>query len=357
MGRNGSGKSSLLWALQGAGRRRAGAVDVGGADPAGPRRRRRRRRWWGWCRRPPPTCSTSRPSAEECARPTGAAADRRLPRARSTGWCPASTATTTRATSPRASGSRSRSPSCSPPRRRWCCSTSRPAASTTPPRRALAAMLRDARRRRATRVLVATHDVEFVAAGRRPTWSCWPRARSSPTGPIRRGASRQSPAFAPQVTKVLGAAAGCASTRCAAALRPAVTPRGTTARGDPRCARAPPSVLARGVAGRADDARAGRCCVRVAGDSARVDPPFLFLAAAAGGDRGRAGRGERGRHGPAGAGHARRAVAPSTPSCAALAPGTGRHRAGLLPADPRPAGSSARASASCSAAPRCSPRR
>jgi energy-coupling factor transport system ATP-binding protein len=33
MGRNGSGKSSLLWALQGSGPRQAGSVDVGGADP------------------------------------------------------------------------------------------------------------------------------------------------------------------------------------------------------------------------------------------------------------------------------------------------------------------------------------
>jgi energy-coupling factor transport system ATP-binding protein len=34
MGRNGSGKSSLIWALQGSGRRRAGTVTVGGDDPA-----------------------------------------------------------------------------------------------------------------------------------------------------------------------------------------------------------------------------------------------------------------------------------------------------------------------------------
>ena len=34
MGRNGSGKSSLLWALQGAGARQAGRVDVGGFDPS-----------------------------------------------------------------------------------------------------------------------------------------------------------------------------------------------------------------------------------------------------------------------------------------------------------------------------------
>jgi energy-coupling factor transporter ATP-binding protein EcfA2 len=33
MGRNGSGKSSLLWALQGSGRRQSGTVDVGGTDP------------------------------------------------------------------------------------------------------------------------------------------------------------------------------------------------------------------------------------------------------------------------------------------------------------------------------------
>jgi energy-coupling factor transport system ATP-binding protein len=35
MGRNGAGKSSLLWSLQGAGRRTAGTVDVRGVDPAG----------------------------------------------------------------------------------------------------------------------------------------------------------------------------------------------------------------------------------------------------------------------------------------------------------------------------------
>jgi energy-coupling factor transport system ATP-binding protein len=33
MGRNGSGKSSLLWALQGSGPRQSGTVDVGGVDP------------------------------------------------------------------------------------------------------------------------------------------------------------------------------------------------------------------------------------------------------------------------------------------------------------------------------------
>jgi energy-coupling factor transport system ATP-binding protein len=44
MGRNGSGKSSLIWALQGSGRRRSGQVSVDGADPAAlsPARRRAR---------------------------------------------------------------------------------------------------------------------------------------------------------------------------------------------------------------------------------------------------------------------------------------------------------------------------
>lgn len=47
MGRNGAGKSSLLWALQGSGRRAAGSVRVGpglDADPAGLDARERRRR-------------------------------------------------------------------------------------------------------------------------------------------------------------------------------------------------------------------------------------------------------------------------------------------------------------------------
>ncbi len=34
MGRNGSGKSSLIWALQGSGKRRSGTINVGGEDPA-----------------------------------------------------------------------------------------------------------------------------------------------------------------------------------------------------------------------------------------------------------------------------------------------------------------------------------
>jgi energy-coupling factor transporter ATP-binding protein EcfA2 len=43
MGRNGSGKSSLLWALQGSGPRQGGSVDVGGVDPRALSRSRARR--------------------------------------------------------------------------------------------------------------------------------------------------------------------------------------------------------------------------------------------------------------------------------------------------------------------------
>jgi energy-coupling factor transporter ATP-binding protein EcfA2 len=42
MGRNGAGKSSLLWALQGAGARRSGTVDIEGTDPADVKPVRRR---------------------------------------------------------------------------------------------------------------------------------------------------------------------------------------------------------------------------------------------------------------------------------------------------------------------------
>ena len=44
MGRNGSGKSTLLWALQGSGRRTGGSVSVGGLDPASMSRREAARR-------------------------------------------------------------------------------------------------------------------------------------------------------------------------------------------------------------------------------------------------------------------------------------------------------------------------
>ena len=81
MGRNGSGKSSLLWALQGSGPRHGGQC----------RRGRRRSRaasaaaapahWSAWCRRPRPTCSTWTRWAPNSPRPTGSPAPAPAPRA------------------------------------------------------------------------------------------------------------------------------------------------------------------------------------------------------------------------------------------------------------------------------------
>ena len=72
MGRNGSGKSSLIWALQGrpgsaSGRRSPSPAPTrpSSAPPSGVRTS-------GWCRRPPPTCSTSRPSPTSARPPTPA---------------------------------------------------------------------------------------------------------------------------------------------------------------------------------------------------------------------------------------------------------------------------------------------
>ncbi len=112
MGRNGSGKSSLIWALQGSGKRRSGRW----TSAATTRRRSRPPsgvRTSGWSRRPPPTCSTSSRSPTSAPPPTRVPRPVPAPAAPcSTGSLPASTPTSTRATCPRASGSRSPSRSC-----------------------------------------------------------------------------------------------------------------------------------------------------------------------------------------------------------------------------------------------------
>ena len=88
-----------------------------------------------------------------------------------------------------------------PPRRRWCCSTSRPAAWTTRPRRRLAAIARASWPPTGTRR--GRHPRRRVRRRASPTgWSCSPTARSSPTARPREVRGR-SPAFAPQVAKIL----------------------------------------------------------------------------------------------------------------------------------------------------------
>ena len=108
MGRNGSGKSSLLWALQGSGPRQGGTVDVGGQDPkklaaaAGPRAGRPGAADAGRPALPGHGGGRARPGRPRVrpAEPDGAREHPRPARAR------ASPTTSTRATCPRASGCR-----------------------------------------------------------------------------------------------------------------------------------------------------------------------------------------------------------------------------------------------------------
>ena len=83
MGRNGSGKSSLLWALQGSGPRQSGTVDVGGVDPRS-LAPAKARGWSASCPRPRPTSSTSTPWPRSATRPTGS---RPTPRRSAPGRC------------------------------------------------------------------------------------------------------------------------------------------------------------------------------------------------------------------------------------------------------------------------------
>ena len=197
MGRNGSGKSTLLWTLQGSRERRAGRVEVSGTDPA-----RRRRPCAvpssGWCRRPPPTCSTSRPSPRSAWPPTAA---RGRPASSSTGWCP----TIPDDTHPRDLSEGQRLALAlvvvlvgAPP----VLLLDEPTRGLDYPAKAeLAAVLRvladDGHA-----VMVATHDVEFaaVAADQVVVLAEGEVVSDGPT----REVLAASPAFAPQVTKILG---------------------------------------------------------------------------------------------------------------------------------------------------------
>ena len=201
MGRNGSGKS--VAAVGAAGQRsprRAGRSGSAALDPARLDAGRPARRWSGWCRRTPPTCSTSRRSPRSAPRPTAAAATA----ARSwTGWCPGIPDDA----HPRdlSEGQRlalalalvlvCRAPAS-------CSSTSRPAASTTPPSACWPRILR-ALAAEGHAVLVATHDVEFVAQVADDV-VVLAEGEVVSSGPVRRVVA-ESPSFAPQVTKVLGA--------------------------------------------------------------------------------------------------------------------------------------------------------
>ena len=196
MGRNGSGKSSLLWALQGSGKRSGGTValtvadgNAGSAghphavDPAGstPVTRRGSSRSF---RRHQPTCSTSEPSRPSAPRPI----DRRRPRwdrggapGAARAGCRAGTASPRPVGGPTA-GARAGCPACGLPRH--------PASRRADARprlfrkRRLCAVVKE-RAEAGTSVLLSTHDVEF-AARVADRVSSWRVARSSPTAPRRR---------------------------------------------------------------------------------------------------------------------------------------------------------------------------
>ncbi len=82
-----------------------------------------------------------------------------------------------------------------------CCSTSPPAAWTTPPSGCWPACCAASPPRGAR--CWSPRTTSSSSPWPPTTWSCWPTARSCRRGPVRRVVA-ESPAFAPQVTKVLG---------------------------------------------------------------------------------------------------------------------------------------------------------
>ena len=160
------GKSSLLWALQGrAGGESRAASTVGGRRPGRSCRPPSAGRSSGWSRRPPPTCSTWRPSARSAPTPTATPAPSRatargildrLAPGIDGGDHPRDLSEGQRLRA--GAGGRARGAPAGGAARR-----ADPRPGLRRPRRALAALLRGlAAAGRA--VLVATHDVEFVAA-------------------------------------------------------------------------------------------------------------------------------------------------------------------------------------------------
>ncbi len=194
MGRNGAGKSTLLWTLQGTRRRRAGRVRVDGADPAALDAAGRR----GLVGLLPQTASDLlylESVAEECA--AGGAGARAIldrlvpgipddqhPRDLSEGQRLALALALVLAPAPRVV-------LLDEPTRGLDYAA----------KAALAAILRDLARR-GHAVLVATHDVEFVATAADEV-VVLAEGEVVSSGPTRRVVA-ESPAFAPQVTKVLG---------------------------------------------------------------------------------------------------------------------------------------------------------
>ena len=198
MGRNGSGKSSLLWALQGSGRRSAGLVAVDGTDPAalGPSQRR------GLVGLVPQNAADLlylETVAEECAAADGGSGacreildglvpgipDDQHPRDLSEGQRLALALAIVLASRPR------------------LLLLDEPTRGLDyAAKHVLSGILRGLAGQGHT-VLVATHDVEFVAQAADDV-VVLAEGEVVSSGPVRRVVA-ESPSFAPQVTKVLGA--------------------------------------------------------------------------------------------------------------------------------------------------------
>ena len=204
MGRNGSGKSSLLWAIQGSGKRQGGPGRRSTARTRVALGARRPARLVGLVPQTPADLLYLETVGAEldAGRPRVRTPTRlRRPASCSTGSRPASPTTSTRATCPRASGSRSCSPSSCAPPRPSCCSTSRPAASTTTAKRAAHRASSTTSPAEGRAVVISTHDVEFVAraADRVVVMADGDIVADGPTADV----VVASPAFAPQVAKIL----------------------------------------------------------------------------------------------------------------------------------------------------------
>ena len=195
MGRNGSGKSSLLWALQGSGKRRGGMVSVDGRDPAA-LDDAERRTLVGLVPQNAADLLYLETVADELADERGD----RPPS--SSGWCPGIDGDT--------------HPRDLSEGQRLALALTLVLAGAPPvllldePTRgldyavkhALAATLK-AMAADGQAVLIATHDVEFVAQVADHV-VVLAEGEVVSSGPVRRVVA-ESPAFAPQVTKVLGA--------------------------------------------------------------------------------------------------------------------------------------------------------
>ena len=201
MGRNGAGKSSLLAALAGQLRAAGGRVRVGGLDPAATSPARLVGVVGLVPQDPRARASTPTASAPSAGRPTTTWVCRRAAPARcSPASPPGSTTAPTPATCPRASGSVSPWPSSSCAAPTSSCSTSPPAGLDYAAKHRLVGLLRELAATGHT-VVVATHDVELAAdvADRVVVLAEGEVVADGPARQILAG----SPAFAPQVAKVL----------------------------------------------------------------------------------------------------------------------------------------------------------